>query len=151
MIYYIIDFILQVKKPSIWLKVLSFFGLLPFELKNLKKTPQSFEQHPEGNVFVHSCLAIDQAAKWKHEIPEDWRRAFMWGMLYHDVGKYVKTDRNSFRSYEHDRVGGYIAEYFLIKYFEHSKDVLDKIVAIIQNHMAPQDLENLDVSSLFGI
>ena len=144
MIYKLIEIVLKTKKPSTWLKLLAFFGLLPSELSRLSGVPQSPKHHPEGDALIHTFMAVDEAARWVHEVPKEWRRAYMWGLLYHDVGKYIKTDYETLSSIDHEKAGAHIAEYFLINHFwskGSSGNALQedyyKIVKIVENHMSP--------------
>lgn len=42
--------------------------MYPFNMiKRLQDTEQSAQHHPEGNVWNHTLLAVDQAAKRKQE------------------------------------------------------------------------------------
>jgi tRNA nucleotidyltransferase (CCA-adding enzyme) len=68
-------------KPSLYFKKImnnqSIFTQYPYTLlKNLEDTPQSLQYHPEGNVWNHTLLVLDNASKVKglSENP----RAFMW-------------------------------------------------------------------------
>lgn len=54
-------------KPSVYLDSQYWnplFREYPFEmLYRMKKTEQSPKFHPEGNVWVHSLMVVDEAAK----------------------------------------------------------------------------------------
>ena len=54
-------------------------------LYNLKKTEQSPEHHPEGNVWNHTLLVVDEAAERKAESKN--ADVLMMAALLHDISK----------------------------------------------------------------
>ena len=57
--------LLEARRPSIGLRLMKEWGMLPVlapELVPLADTPQDPEWHPEGDVWTHTLLAVDQAA-----------------------------------------------------------------------------------------
>ena len=58
-------------------------------LSDLKNIEQNKQHHPEGNVWNHTMLVIDNAAGVKDK-SED-KRVFMWAALLHDIGKAKTT------------------------------------------------------------
>jgi len=111
------------------------------ELKKLIGCPQREKWHPEGDAWEHTLLVIDEAAKYRDEIPEDWQLAFMWGMLLHDVGKPVAThmdeEKGHLTSINHDKLGEPIAKAFM-KRLTNNEDLIDKICSIVKVHMRPR-------------
>ena len=104
--------LLKADKPSMGLQFLRDCGWLKHfpELNDLIGCPQNPIWHPEGDVWVHTCMVIDQAAKLRDQLPNsDWRLAFMFGALLHDVGK-PSTTTPDLRAYGHDAAGVPIAE-----------------------------------------
>jgi putative nucleotidyltransferase with HDIG domain len=107
----------------------------PFEwLWRQKKTPQSKKHHPEGSVWNHTLLVVDEAAKVRAQSSDP--RAFMWAALLHDIGKPDTTQVRSNRitAYDHDRIGAKLAESFLC-YFECDDGFVKKVTALVRYHM----------------
>lgn len=110
-------------------------SLYPFTmLGDLKKAEQSPKYHPEGTVWNHTMLVIDEAAKRKDKTTDP--RAFMWAALLHDIGKpgSTKVRRGRITSYDHDRLGAKMAKEFLSR-FENNKAFIDKVAALVRYHM----------------
>ncbi len=103
-------------------------------IKDLREVPQNPKYHPEGNVFIHTMMVVDEGAK-RREISND-KRIFMWTLLLHDIGKKPTTKMRKGRliSYDHDKVGAEMAEEFL-NYFNENKDVVDYVRKLIRWHM----------------
>lgn len=110
--------LMEDEKPSLYFKKIinnqKIFTEYPYTLlKNLVDTPQSLQHHPEGNVWAHTLLVLDNASKVKglSENP----RAFMWGALLHDLGKApaTKIKKGRITSYDHDKLGAELCIKFL--------------------------------------
>ena len=71
-------------------------------LKKLKNVEQSKKYHPEGNVWNHTMMVVDEAAKVKDQSSHS--KAFMWAALLHDIGKpdTTKVRKGRITSYDHD-------------------------------------------------
>lgn len=130
--------LLNLEKPSIYLNQLlekSWFKEEPWSLLFvLSKTEQSPIHHPEGDVWKHTMLVVDEAAKVKHLSNNV--RVFMWAALLHDIGK-PKTTRNKkgkITAYNHDSVGAPIARDFL-QYFFSDSIFIEAVVALVRWHM----------------
>ncbi|MAF13787.1 MAG: hypothetical protein CMI53_02755 [Parcubacteria group bacterium] len=82
--------------------------LMP-ELLKMKKCPQPKNWHTEGDVWVHTILALEKlnSQKFKREFKgEEVTPELIWGVIFHDLGKpytLVRTDRLRFNN--HDNVG----------------------------------------------
>lgn len=109
--------LLEDEQPSLYFNNISKtedFRQYPFGmLNNLKNTNQSPKHHPEGNVWNHTMLVIDEAAKIKNESHN--KKVFMWAALLHDIGKpdTTKIRKGKITSYDHDKVGAELARKFL--------------------------------------
>lgn len=105
------------EKPSGYLNRLSDSAGLkqwPFSmLERLKDTEQSKIHHPEGNVWNHTMLVLDEAASVREDSSDP--KAFMWAALLHDIGKpdTTKIKGEKITAYNHDRVGAGLAKEFL--------------------------------------
>jgi tRNA nucleotidyltransferase (CCA-adding enzyme) len=107
----------------------------PFKmLEDLKNTEQNLVHHPEGNVWNHTMMVIDEASKRKYS-SED-MRVFMWAALLHDIGKAPTTRfrKGKITSYNHDKVGKDLAISFL-KEFEEDEKFIDKVAKLVRWHM----------------
>ncbi len=143
----ILDFynnLIYEEKPSSYIYRLiddNLMYLFP-ELELLINTPQDSIWHPEGDVFTHTMLVIDQAAiiKNKLESRQD-RIILMFAALCHDFGKPVTTVEKDGRiiSPNHEAKGAEPTELFLRK-FEISDEIIDKIVRLVKEHLRPATL-----------
>lgn len=124
--------------PSQFLNMISsetLFRTYPFDLLlKLKTVEQSPIHHPEGNVWNHTMLVVDEAAKVRKESKDS--RAFMWAALLHDLGKSSTTQiRNGkITSYNHDKVGANLVKNFLMKFTDNA-EFIDKVVTLVRWHM----------------
>jgi putative nucleotidyltransferase with HDIG domain len=143
-------------KPSIYLNDLVktgiFSSLSPFTLLGeLIETPQSPIYHPEGNVWEHTMLVVDEAAKRKKQSENP--RAFMWAALLHDIGKpsTTKSKKGRITSYDHDKVGEEIAREFL-KEFQCDEEFIRQVASLVRWHMhtlfVVKDLPFADIKSM---
>jgi poly(A) polymerase len=99
------------------------------EIAAMKQVQQPPEYHPEGDVFIHTLLALDN-------LPQPCPPTLAWGTLLHDVGKpatfRVAPDRIRFDG--HVEVGVKIAEE-ICQRLRFSKHDAAQIVALVDNHM----------------
>jgi len=99
------------------------------EISAMKGVEQPPQFHPEGDVFVHTMLLLDN-------LPPNPSPTLAWGALLHDVGKpptfRVAPDRIRFDG--HVDVGVKMAEE-ICRRFRFSNDETEQIVALVQNHM----------------
>lgn len=99
--------------------------------------PHNLEHHPEGGVWTHTMIVVDNAAKIRDILPESQRLPFMFAALLHDVGKPCTTDpSNGFSAHGHDEKGEAIAESFLRQMTE-EKDLIKKVCMLVNKHMQP--------------
>ncbi|WP_312644023.1 HDIG domain-containing metalloprotein [Hydrogenoanaerobacterium sp.] len=112
-----------------------FFSVFPFTmLSKLKETPQSVQHHPEGSVWNHTMLVIDEAAKVKKQSKNP--DVLMWAALLHDIGKADTTrkKRDRVTSYDHDKVGAVKARQFLQEFTE-DESFIEQVVGLVRWHM----------------
>ncbi len=88
--------LLKSPKPSIGIELMRALGLIRRsypELHALIDTPQEPEWHPEGDVWIHTMMVVDEAARIsRREFPsEEERLQVMLGALCHDLGKPSTT------------------------------------------------------------
>ena len=129
--------LLRPKRPSIAFEFLRETRLLRFfpELEAMIDVAQEPDWHPEGDVYVHTLMVIDEAAALRKD---DEDLALMYGALLHDVGKPATTSRQSgrIRSYGHDVEGVGIAERFLARLRAPAR-LVTQVGALVRHHLAP--------------
>lgn len=130
--------LLEDVKPSEYLTNLDndvFHSEHPFTmLEHLKSTKQSPQYHPEGNVWNHTMLVVDEAALRKMKSSN--ARVFMWAALLHDIGKpdTTKIRKGKITSYDHDKLGAEMAKKFLEE-FEDDSTFIEKVATLVRFHM----------------
>lgn len=130
--------LLEDERPSLYFRHISgrpLFQQFPFSmLTRLKDTKQSPKHHPEGSVWNHTMLVVDEAAKVKDKSLD--QRVFMWAALLHDIGKPGTTKKRNGRltSYEHEKLGADLSEKFL-KEFTDDNGFIDKVAVLVRWHM----------------
>jgi tRNA nucleotidyltransferase (CCA-adding enzyme) len=98
--------------------------------------PHNPEWHPEGNVWIHNCMVVDAAAKVRHLVDEEWRLAFMFGALLHDVGKTITTVLPRCTAHAHDVRGEDLTRSFMAR-LTNDKTLTERVVALVVNHLQP--------------
>jgi putative nucleotidyltransferase with HDIG domain len=99
------------------------------ELKPLSKTVQSPIHHQEGDVAIHTRLAIEAC-------PAKCDPDLLWATLLHDVGKPATTVKlgNKITAYKHDHVGAKIADEILTR-LQIDEGRKQKVVWAVKNHL----------------
>jgi len=137
--------LLLAQKPSIgfeWMRKLDVLKKLFPELEALVGCPQDPEWHPEGDVWTHNCLVIDEARKLIDDLPYPKKVTVMLGALCHDLGKpdTTKFMDGRWRSHGHDELGAKITERFLDKLNIHSLEgfpLRQQVIQIVRYHLKP--------------
>lgn len=114
--------------------------LLP-EVAAMKGVPQPPEFHPEGDVWVHTLIALEQ-------LPAGVSPTLAWGVLLHDVGKpptFTETDRIRFNG--HAALGAEMAVGILSR-LRCSTEQIRQVEALVANHMRFGDIPKMKESTL---
>lgn len=132
-------FLLQAKRPSLALKLLDTIGILNYfeELKSLKNCIQDEEYHPEGDVWIHTCMVVDEMAKRKtNDSKKD--LILMLACLCHDLGKpfCTKEINGHITSYKHESLGVEPTKTFLSKLCDEKK-LIEEVCSLVKYHLAP--------------
>lgn len=124
--------------PSKYLEEISStpeFRQHPFiMLHRLKSTEQSPIHHPEGNVWNHTLLVVDAAAKVREQSRDP--AVFMWAALLHDIGKpdTTKVRKGKITAYDHDKLGAKLGREFL-EAFTQDHVFIRRVCTLIRYHM----------------
>jgi len=147
--------LLEDETPASYINRISDIGMIseyPFKwLDDMKSTMQSPKHHPEGSVWNHTMLVLDEAAKQKHKSKN--KRVFMWAALLHDIGKPGSTKIRNGRitSYDHDKLGAKLARKFLEE-FSQDSEFVDKVANLVRWHMqilfVAKDLPYRDIEGM---
>ena len=132
--------ILATDRPSVGLSVLERTGCLDCvpELAALVGVPQDPRWHPEGCVWTHTLMVVDEAARLRRGDSEA-DRLLLWGALLHDLGKPATTETvadGGVRSHGHDREGERSARALLGR-LRASGRFRDAVPALVRHHLAP--------------
>lgn len=110
------------------------------EISAMKGVEQPPQFHPEGDVFVHTLLLLDN-------LPQPCPAALAWGALLHDVGKpptFRVADRIRFDG--HVDVGVKMAEE-ICRRLRFSNDDMEQILALVDNHMRFAQVDRMKQST----
>jgi putative nucleotidyltransferase with HDIG domain len=131
------DHLLGDAKPSQYLQNLNdptFETTHPFTmLSRLKGIKQSPQHHPEGSVWNHTLLVLDEAAARKDQATDS--RVFMWAALLHDVGKAATTKirKGKITAYDHDKAGAQMSREFLQELED--EPFISEVAVLVRWHM----------------
>lgn len=116
------------------------------EIDRMHGVAQPPEYHPEGDVFVHTMMLLEQ-------LPEGVSTTLAWGALLHDVGKPATftpapaDGSGRIRFNGHVEVGVKIAEE-ICRRLRFSNDDAAQIGLLVENHMRFGDVQKMKVSTL---
>jgi tRNA nucleotidyltransferase (CCA-adding enzyme) len=134
--------LLKSTKPSIGFELLKQLGILRYfpQLQALIGCVQEYEYHPEGDVWIHTLLCLDEMAKIKTH--DEFRDLYlMLAVLCHDFGKPATTQviKGKITSYKHEKEGIEPTLSFLNSLTQ-DKKLIQNVVQLVQNHLAPFQL-----------
>ena len=137
--------LLQASRPSRGFELaleLGVIGQLFPELKALVGCEQEPEWHPEGDVWVHTLLVIDQARTRIDDLDRPEQVAVMLGAVCHDLGKPATTALvdGRIRSRNHEEAGLEPSLAVLDRLNVHTMngyDVRHQVVGLVTQHLKP--------------
>jgi tRNA nucleotidyltransferase (CCA-adding enzyme) len=137
--------LLQAQRPSAGLTLALDLGvirrLFP-ELEALVGCPQEPEWHPEGDVWIHTLMVVDEARTRIDDLEHAPKVTVMLGALCHDVGKPPTTAfiDGRIRSMDHEQAGVMPAARLLDRlnvYTLDGYDVRSQVLGIVAHHLKP--------------
>lgn len=137
--------LVRAPEPSRGLEALRELGVLPKlfpELDALVDCPQDPEHHPEGDVWTHTKLVVDEATEVVGDLGRAHRTTVMLAALCHDLGKPATTKvvDGRIRQLAHDRAGVAPTEALLGRLRVHTLDgfhARDQVLALVDEHLVP--------------
>jgi tRNA nucleotidyltransferase (CCA-adding enzyme) len=137
--------LLVAERPSLGFHLARDLGvvdrLLP-EMVPLYDCPQDAEWHPEGDVWTHTLMVIDEARRRSDDLDRPRRAILMLGAVCHDLGKPLTTVRvdGRVKSPGHEAAGVPLATAVLDRLNVHSLDGVDvraQVLGIVAEHLRP--------------
>ncbi|MEO8519822.1 MAG: HD domain-containing protein [Acidobacteriota bacterium] len=137
--------LLHAARPSIGLTLARELGIIARlfpELAALEGCEQEPEWHPEGDVWVHTLMVVDQARARIDDLDRPRQVTVMLGAVCHDLGKPATTAflDGRIRSIDHEQAGVEPATAVLDRLNVHSMDGFDvrrQILGIVAHHLKP--------------
>jgi len=132
--------LLKSSKPSIGFELMRELDMLQYypELNAIIDVPQSPKWHPEGDVWIHTMMALDAMVNLlKDDKKENLR--YMFAILSHDFGKATTTTIEKdgrIRSIGHEKAGVEPAKRFLYK-LTNEHDFIASILPLVEHHLKP--------------
>ncbi len=136
---------LKSEKPSVGIELMRELGIVEKyypELHSLIDVPQEPEWHPEGDVWIHTMMVLDAAAKIAKDFGPEEKLQVLIGALVHDLGKPSTTEMGEkngvprIRSLGHEEAGIEPAKAFLRR-FTFGEKVEEAAVASAKDHLKP--------------
>lgn len=137
--------LLKSDKPSVFFESLRDMNQLSTwfkEVEDLIGVNQPKEHHPEGDVFNHTMLVLNQAAKLRKDAKDP--LAFMLAAMCHDFGKAVTTkidENGKVTSYKHELESVKITEAFLDRL--NKVNLKKEVLNLVELHMRPNQMYNV--------
>jgi tRNA nucleotidyltransferase (CCA-adding enzyme) len=137
--------LLQARRPSIGFTLALELGVIDQlfpELRALVGCPQEPEWHPEGDVWIHTLMVIDQARARIDDLERPQQIAIMLGAVCHDLGKPPTTAfvDGRIRSIDHEQAGVAPATAMLDRLNIHTIggfDVRKHVLGVTAHHLKP--------------
>lgn len=133
--------LLKAEKPSIFFEYAREIGILSKVFSPMDKligVKQNPVFHPEGDVWIHTMMVIDEAAKYRNE--SNYPIALMLAAICHDLGKITTTRvlNGKIISYNHEHELQ-LTKIFL-KNITNNNDLINSVMILVDNHMRPNVL-----------
>jgi tRNA nucleotidyltransferase (CCA-adding enzyme) len=137
--------LLHAPRPSIGFVLARDWGvieqLLP-EMVPLYSCPQDAEWHPEGDVWTHTLMVIDEARRRNADLDRPRLAAVMLGAICHDLGKPETTIHvdGRVKSPGHEAAGVPHATRLLDRLNVHTLDGFDvraQVLGLVAEHLRP--------------
>jgi tRNA nucleotidyltransferase (CCA-adding enzyme) len=137
--------LLKAPRPSVGFTLALELGVvdrLLSEMRPLVGCEQEPEWHPEGDVWTHTLMVIDEARAANDDLARPQRITVMLGAVCHDLGKPPTTARvdGRIRSLDHEQAGVEPTESLLDRLNVHTIDGFDvrrQVVGLVAQHLKP--------------
>lgn len=137
--------LLKGNKPSMGMRYglsLGIYEQIHPELVALAGIEQNPDWHPEGDVWEHTLMTVDEAAKIvkQNKLNEEDSLTIMFAALCHDFGKVSTTSKNEkgkIVALGHEDAGVEPTKKFLKGFKGLENKIIDKVLKLVAEHMRP--------------
>jgi tRNA nucleotidyltransferase (CCA-adding enzyme) len=133
--------LLKAPKPSLGFELMRELGIVEryfLELYALIGVSQSPKWHPEGDVWVHTMMTVDEMALLRTE-DEKHNLKMMFAILCHDLGKATHTrveEDGRIRAIGHEKAGIEPTKSLLYKLTD-EHDFIKSLLPLVEHHLKP--------------
>ena len=139
--------LLKSPKPSYGFELMSELGILERyfpQLHALIGVPQSPKWHPEGDVWVHTMMTVDEMTNLcRSGSPDSYDEKlylkYMFAILCHDLGKATHTTREEdgrIRAIGHEKAGLEPTKSLLYRLTD-EHDFIESLLPLVEHHLKP--------------
>jgi len=139
--------LLKAPRPSLGFELMRELGILEryfSELYALIDIPQSPKWHPEGDVWVHTMMTVDEMANLcrSGSLDPDNEKLYlkyMFAILCHDLGKAISTtidDEGNIRSIGHEKTGLVLTKTLMYRLTD-EHDFIESLLPLVEHHLKP--------------
>ena len=138
--------LLKSVKPSIGFELMRELGILEKyfpEIHALIGVPQSPKYHPEGDVWIHTMMCVDEMAtivsSGAERMGSKLKLKFLFAILCHDLGKAVSTtidNEGVVRSIEHEITGLELTKKFMYRLVDDYMFIYS-LLPLVKHHLKP--------------
>lgn len=131
--------LLKSPKPSIGFELLKQMGVIEYfrELYDIIGVPQNPLYHPEGDVWMHTMMVIDEMAKLKSG-NEKFDLKLMFAALCHDLGKATNTQMHDgvLKAIGHEDASVELTKKFLYR-LTNEHGFISSVLPLVKHHEKP--------------
>ena len=137
--------LLKAPKPSLGFELMQELGILEryfLELYALIGVPQSPKWHPEGDVWVHTMMTVDEMSGLCRSgcpLPDNEKLylKYMFAILCHDLGKAISTtidEEGNIRSIGHEKTGLELTKMLMYRLSD-EHDFIESLLPLVEHHL----------------
>jgi len=132
--------LLKSPKPSVGFELMRKLGVLCYfpELQSLIDVPQPPKWHPEGDVWIHTMMAVDAMVALLGS-DEKQNLRYLFAILCHDFGKATHTTIEKggrIRAIGHEKAGVEPTRKFLYR-ITNEHEFIASILPLVEHHLKP--------------
>ncbi len=142
-----IKLFLKSPRPSVGLEAAKDLGIIKAlypEVDSLIGCPQEFEWHPEGDVWTHTKMVVDEAVNIvrREKLNNEQAEILAFSAFGHDFGKPITTEltekkgKMRWTAHGHEEAGVEPVKKFLEKIFIPTENI-EQILPLVREHLFP--------------